>query len=50
MATMNFTDDLAENFQVRLSCDLKMVILANGIENAILEIYDDGYCKQTKLK
>lgn len=50
MATINFQADIADNFQVRLSMDAKQVILANGPENCVLDIYEDGQYKQTKLK
>jgi hypothetical protein len=45
MATINFQADIADNFQVRLSMDAKQVILANGPENCVLDIYEDGQYK-----
>lgn len=34
---------------MKLSEDLKQVILANGNENCVLDIFEDGQYKQTKL-
>jgi hypothetical protein len=37
IATINFLDDVASNFKVRISKDFNQIVFANGSENAVLE-------------